>query len=1250
MGGRLALIVGSECDALAQLGFTDELATRLYDDLRRLGGWQSATADDGPLLNPTISQLKSAVNAAFAAAARQQATLLISFIGHGQSTIRDQFYLLARDSDPAKGLDSDTAFNLGHTVLEKLVPARLDGLIVLVDACEADAGARAAHGWTEGIDPRSGRIELLAASSNGNAYGGCFTRTMLETFKDGLPQQGTYLLPSDLRPHIAAHCTRQTPRQFSTAVGGDPGLWLVPNASRIKDAVFGRPSAGFIDQLINGPAISSTLCDRAEQVYADNAHRLRTVIGPAGCGKSTLMALLIRPTLLPEATFNSKYITAAVFLDLASTIESLTQELSTQLSSRLKDYATAVATVAQRYDGHDGPRPDSTELLVLLPLELTKPRYGQTAIIIDGLDQPEDGAKRQILALLGELTNRATLSHIRVIVGIREGTETETSSHLAGQHTHYLTAPTDYDIIATVRQAHGILRQRDGGPEWRQWLNSLMDRTSAGGWLLARLMTEIPGFDADDINNQIQLGKLVQRRVHAAVKTSGPDSSQPIGAILGVLAAAGTGPVLPLTLLHAALPALGIHTHTSQIRDLIANLGVLISRSNPGTPEENLGLAHTDFLAPIHEVVIQLDIQVTETHHAILTAIRTAASEATGRYARTSAVRHLLAIGDSSSAVTLLRTLDTADSADNRQRWATWLPLFIESLGPDHPDTLIARNNLAARRGESGDLAGAINDLTQLLADQRRVLGPDDPITFAIRNNLASWRGESGDLAGAINELTQLLADQRRVMSPDHPDTMRVRHNLAARRGESGDLAGAINDTEQLLTDQLRVAGPDHPATLSIRHTLALRQGDVGDLAGAINNFEQLLTDQLRMLGPDHPDTLATRNNLASRRGESGDLAGAITDLTQLLADRRRISGPDHPATLITRGNLASWRSESGDLAGAITDIEQLLTDQLRVLGPNHPDTLTTRHNLASWRGRNGDIAGAINDIEQLLTDQLRVAGPDHPDTLTTRSALASLRGDVGDLTGAINDTEQLLTDQLRVAGPDHPDTLTTRNNLASWRGRNGDIAGAINDFEQLLTDRLRVLGPNHPDTLTTRHNLASWRRRNGDLAGAINEFEHLLTDQLRVAGPDHPDTLATRSALASLRGDVGDIADAINDFEQLLTDRLRVLGPNHPHTLTSRHNLATLRGQSGDIADAINDFEQLLTDRLRVLGPNHPDTLTTRNNLATLRGQSGDIAGAINDFEQLLMDYLRVLGPDHPHTLTSRHNLEQLRRRYQQP
>ncbi|BCB78851.1 hypothetical protein Pflav_052610 [Phytohabitans flavus] len=173
-------------------------------------------------------------------------------------------------------------------------------------------------------------------------------------------------------------------------------------------------------------------------------------------------------------------------------------------------------------------------------------------------------------------------------------------------------------------------------------------------------------------------------------------------------------------------------------------------------------------------------------------------------------------------------------------------------------------------QGEIGQVVAARNHYQQLAADAAQILGPDHPDTLRIRHNLAYWRGKAGDAAGAVQAFEEVLADQLRLVSPDHPDTLTTRSNLAYWRGEAGDAAGAAEAFEEMLADRLRVLGSDHPDTLRTRHNIAGWRAEAGDAAGAVQAFEEVLAGRLRVLGSDHPDTLRTRHNIAAWRGRRG--------------------------------------------------------------------------------------------------------------------------------------------------------------------------------------------------------------------------------------------------------------------------------------------------------------------------------------------------------------------------------------------
>ncbi|MFT7837749.1 tetratricopeptide repeat protein [Saccharothrix sp. BKS2] len=266
--------------------------------------------------------------------------------------------------------------------------------------------------------------------------------------------------------------------------------------------------------------------------------------------------------------------------------------------------------------------------------------------------------------------------------------------------------------------------------------------------------------------------------------------------------------------------------------------------------------------------------------------------------------------------------------------------------GPDHPDTLISRNNLAGAYQAAGDLGRAIPLFEATLADCERVLGSDHRNTLTSRNNLASVYETAGDLGRAIPLYEATLADRERVLGSDHRNTLTSRNNLACAYRAAGDLGRAIPLFEAALADCERVLGPDQPDTLNSRNNLACAYQAAGDLGRAIPLFEAALTDRGRVLGSDHPDTLISRNNLAGAYRAAGDLGRAIPLYEAALTDCERVLGSDQPDTLISRNNLAGAYRAAGDLERAIPLYEAALTDCERVLSPDHPITKIIRSNL----------------------------------------------------------------------------------------------------------------------------------------------------------------------------------------------------------------------------------------------------------------------------------------------------------------
>jgi DNA-binding SARP family transcriptional activator len=232
-------------------------------------------------------------------------------------------------------------------------------------------------------------------------------------------------------------------------------------------------------------------------------------------------------------------------------------------------------------------------------------------------------------------------------------------------------------------------------------------------------------------------------------------------------------------------------------------------------------------------------------------------------------------------------------------------------LGAEHPDTLMARNDLAASCHWVGHSAEAIAIYEALLADHERILGANHPATLTTRNNLGYTYRKHARIGEAITLLEPLLADRERILGGKHPDTLTTWNNLARGYTDIGRIGEAIAILEPLLDDHEQILGPEHPSTLLTRHNLALAYLDerAGD---AIAVLEPLLVDIDRILGTEHPHTLRTRHTLALAYLNDRRVGDAIALLEAVLPVRERIQGAEHPDVLAMREHLAGAYRRAG--------------------------------------------------------------------------------------------------------------------------------------------------------------------------------------------------------------------------------------------------------------------------------------------------------------------------------------------------
>jgi hypothetical protein len=169
--------------------------------------------------------------------------------------------------------------------------------------------------------------------------------------------------------------------------------------------------------------------------------------------------------------------------------------------------------------------------------------------------------------------------------------------------------------------------------------------------------------------------------------------------------------------------------------------------------------------------------------------------------------------------------------------------------------------------GDSASQAVAVGE--PLTADLERILGPDHPDTLNARNSLAAAYLAAGRPADAVPLSERTLVGRQRTLGPDHLDTLNSRNNLAVAYQDAGRVSAAILLFRLTVAARERRLGVDHPDTLNSRGNLAAAYRAAGRAAEAIPLLEQTLARRERVLGSGHPDTQAARDHLDQARWEA---------------------------------------------------------------------------------------------------------------------------------------------------------------------------------------------------------------------------------------------------------------------------------------------------------------------------------------------------------------------------------------------
>lgn len=243
------------------------------------------------------------------------------------------------------------------------------------------------------------------------------------------------------------------------------------------------------------------------------------------------------------------------------------------------------------------------------------------------------------------------------------------------------------------------------------------------------------------------------------------------------------------------------------------------------------------------------------------------------------------------------------------------------------------------------------------LAIRERVLGPEHPDTAMSLNNLAALYDHQGRYAEAEPLFKRGLAIRERVLGLDHLDVALILNNLAALYDHQGRYSEAEPLYERSLDIRERALGPHHPSVATSLNNLGSLYNHQGRYADAEKVLERSLAIREKTLGLDDPDVARSLNSLAAIYIHQSRYAEAEPLLERSLDIRERALGPIHPDVARSLNNLAALYERQGRDAEARPLLERSLAICEKTLGPNHPKIAPIRKQYTALLKRSGGTA-----------------------------------------------------------------------------------------------------------------------------------------------------------------------------------------------------------------------------------------------------------------------------------------------------
>lgn len=337
------------------------------------------------------------------------------------------------------------------------------------------------------------------------------------------------------------------------------------------------------------------------------------------------------------------------------------------------------------------------------------------------------------------------------------------------------------------------------------------------------------------------------------------------------------------------------------------------------------------------------------------------------------------------------------------------------ALGEDHPKTAILYSLLGLVELQSEQYSKANQDLQRALGILMETYGPEHIETAVARDRYALLLFTGGDYNQALQQAARAV-DTARKLGPAARAVLgdalltEGRINLAANR-----LAAAASDLQESLS-VIRAVFGDRPPTVPVLTALAqlsLKRGNIGESSQLIKRATDLYNGDPVPNWLPAVEIFRESAEIAAHDQRPQDVGALIAEALRIATARLGSASLLAARVIETRGDLAL---DTGDLDRAEADFKQVMETRQRLLTPGHPDVGKGLTEIALVSAKRGLPAIAVDSLyKEAISSITAEHGDDSFSLIPTLEAYSSfLRSQKRD-----SEAEELDKKVRRMAAPE---------------------------------------------------------------------------------------------------------------------------------------------------------------------------------------------------------------------------------------